>query len=33
MVLFHKGKEIARQSGAMMAGDIVRWVQSQVAEA
>jgi thioredoxin 2 len=29
MVLFHKGEEIARQSGAMMAGDIVRWVQSQ----
>ena len=30
MVLFHKGEEIARQSGAMMAGDIVRWVQSQI---
>jgi len=30
MVLFRKGEEIARQSGAMMAGDIVRWVQSQV---
>ena len=30
MVLFHGGKEIARQSGAMMAGDIVRWTQSQL---
>ena len=30
MVLFRNGEEIARQSGAMMAGDIVRWVQSQV---
>ncbi|MFC1695471.1 thioredoxin TrxC [Pseudomonadota bacterium] len=29
MILFHKGTEVARQSGAMMAGDIVRWVQSQ----
>jgi thioredoxin 2 len=29
MVLFHKGEEIARQSGALMAGDIIRWVQSQ----
>jgi len=27
MVLFSKGREIARQSGAMMAGDIVRWVK------
>ena len=33
MVLFHKGEEIARQSGAMMAGDIIRWVQSQAAVA
>jgi thioredoxin 2 len=33
MVLFHKGEEIARQSGAMMAGDIIRWVQSQLVEA
>jgi len=31
MVLFKGGKEIARQSGAMMAGDIVRWTQSQLA--
>jgi thioredoxin 2 len=29
MVLFHKGGEIARQSGALMARDIIRWVQSQ----
>ena len=29
MVLFKRGEEIARQSGAMMAGEIVRWVQSQ----
>jgi len=29
MVLFKNGREIARQSGAMMAGDIVRWVKSQ----
>jgi thioredoxin 2 len=33
MVLFHKGEEIARQSGAMMAGDIIRWVKSQTAAA
>ncbi len=32
MVLFHKGKEIARQSGAMMTGDIVKWVQAQLAK-
>ena len=30
MVLFKGGKEIARQSGAMMAGDIVRWADSQL---
>jgi thioredoxin 2 len=29
MMLFYKGKEIARHSGAMMAGDIVRWARSQ----
>lgn len=28
MVLFRGGREIARQSGAMMAGDIVRWARS-----
>ena len=27
MILFHGGKEIARTSGAMSAGQIVRWVQ------
>ena len=30
MVLFHQGEEIARQSGALMAGDIIRWAQSQL---
>ena len=30
MVLFREGKEIARQSGAMMAGDIERWVRSHL---
>lgn len=30
MLLFHRGKEIARQSGAMMAGDIIRWTQSNL---
>ena len=30
MVLFHKGEEVARQSGAMSAGDIVRWTRSQL---
>ena len=29
LVLFHKGREIARQSGAMDAGSLVRWVRSQ----
>jgi thioredoxin 2 len=28
MVMFKGGREIARQSGAMMAGDIVRWARS-----
>jgi thioredoxin 2 len=28
MVLFHQGREIARQAGAMGAGDIVNWVHS-----
>lgn len=28
MVLFRKGSEIARQSGAMATGDIVRWARS-----
>lgn len=32
MVLFRGGQEIARQLGAMMAGDIVRWVNSQLSQ-
>lgn len=30
MVLFRNGQEIARQSGAMGANDILRWVRSQL---
>jgi thioredoxin 2 len=30
MVLFHHGREVARRSGAMPAGDIVKWVRSQL---
>jgi thioredoxin 2 len=29
MVMFRNGREVARQSGAMRAADIVRWVESQ----
>ena len=29
LILLDGGKEVARQSGAMAAGDLVRWVQSQ----
>jgi thioredoxin 2 len=29
MILFHEGQEVARHSGAMMAGDIERWVAEQ----
>jgi thioredoxin 2 len=29
LALFRGGKEVARQSGAMGAADIVRWVRSQ----
>jgi thioredoxin 2 len=29
LALFMKGREVARQAGAMGAGDIVRWVRSQ----
>ena len=29
MILFRGGQEVARHSGAMMAGDIIRWVNSQ----
>ena len=31
LVLFRGGKEVARQAGAMAAGDLVRWVQAQLA--
>ena len=31
LILFRGGKEVARQSGAMSAGDLARWVQSQLA--
>ena len=30
MVLFRNGNEIARQSGALMAGDIVRWARAHL---
>ena len=30
MVLFRNGREIARQSGALMATDIVRWARAQL---
>jgi thioredoxin 2 len=29
LALFHNGREVARQAGAMGAADIVRWVRSQ----
>ena len=29
LVLFSQGREVARQSGAMSAADIIRWVRSQ----
>ena len=31
MILFQAGKEVARHSGALMTGDIVRWVRGQQA--
>ncbi|MGY4829225.1 thioredoxin TrxC [Sphaerotilaceae bacterium SBD11-9] len=31
MVLYHRGKEVARRSGAMPAHEITRWLQSQLA--
>jgi thioredoxin 2 len=31
MILFKDGQEIARQSGAMMAGQIEQWIGSQLA--
>jgi thioredoxin 2 len=30
LILFQNGREIAQQSGAMGAADIVRWTQSQL---
>jgi thioredoxin 2 len=32
LILFRGGRELARQSGAMSAADLVRWVQAQLAE-
>lgn len=32
LIMFHSGKEVARQSGAMSAADLVRWVQTHVAK-
>jgi len=31
LALFHQGREVARQAGAMGAADIVRWVQGHTA--
>lgn len=28
VILFHRGREVARQSGALSAADLVRWVRS-----
>jgi thioredoxin 2 len=30
MVLFHRGQEVARRSGAMPAGEIVKWLRQQL---
>jgi len=30
MILFHQGREVARHSGALSAGDIERWVRSHL---
>ena len=30
MIIFEDGNEVARISGALPAGDIVRWVRAQV---
>lgn len=32
IVLYRAGREVARQSGAMAAGDLVRWVQASLAQ-
>jgi thioredoxin 2 len=31
LILYRRGREVARQSGAMSSGDLVRWVQAQLA--
>jgi thioredoxin 2 len=31
LILFRGGQEVARQAGAMSAGDLARWLQSQLA--
>ena len=31
LILYRGGRELARHSGAMMAGDIIRWVENQLA--
>ncbi|WP_027079142.1 thioredoxin TrxC [Luteimonas mephitis] len=31
LALFHEGRELARQAGAMAAADIVRWTRAQLA--
>ena len=31
LILYRGGKEVARQSGAMPAGELVRWVQGELA--
>ncbi|MCB1462688.1 MAG: thioredoxin TrxC [Nitratireductor sp.] len=33
MILFHHGREVARQSGAMAAGQIVQWARQAAAKA
>lgn len=33
LILYRGGKEVARQSGAMPAGELVAWVQSQLGQA
>jgi len=33
LILYQRGREVARQSGAMAAGDLVRWVEAQLAHA
>ncbi|MEY2689578.1 MAG: thioredoxin [Pseudomonadota bacterium] len=32
LILFKGGREVARQSGAMSSGDLLQWVQGQVAQ-